>query len=61
MQISDVTMQQPLHFSLKDMLKSKTMLKFKPDIRMGMKGDLSKFECGQNVPDGLSTAETADL
>ena len=29
------------------------LLKFKPSIRMGKKGDLSDFERGMLVPDGL--------
>ncbi len=40
------------------------LLKFKPSIRMGKKGDLSDFECGMVVGArraGLSISETADL
>ncbi len=40
------------------------MLKFKPSITMGKKGDLSDFECGMVVGArraGLSISKTADL
>ncbi len=40
------------------------LLKFKPSIRMGKKGDLSDFECGMVVGarrGGLSISKTADL
>ncbi len=40
------------------------LLKFKPSIRMGKKGDLSDFECGMVVGArraGLSISKTADL
>ncbi len=40
------------------------LLKFKPSIRMGKKGDLSNFECGMVVgarQPGLSISKTADL
>ncbi len=40
------------------------LLKFKPSIRMGKKGDLSDFECGMVVGarrDGLSISKTAVL
>ncbi len=40
------------------------LLKFKPSIRMGKKGDLSNFECGMVVGArraGLSISKTADL
>ncbi len=40
------------------------LLKFKPNIRMGKKGDLNNFECGMVVgarQPGLSISKTADL